>query len=239
MLWGDGPRTNKQHFGHVNLWKDHVFEGFGTKNVKTRSFDFLEYLFPGTPFFWPCQPLKRPRFRRFWNVTKDVKTRSFDFSDCLFPGSPSTHVNLWKDHVFEGFRTKNVKTRSFDFLEYLFPGTPFFWPCQPLKRPCFEGFGTKDVKTRSIDFLVCGYEYICSTVQSVTVLIRNPRNDWGLPLNRSDNSLWGQTRTYIWYMYMVFFRNVFSQIWSFGTFWWGPASYSTHIWCTCLIKTKR
>ena len=49
----------------------------------------------------------------------------------------------------------------------------------------FEGFGTKDVKTRSFDFLVCGYEYICSTVQSVIVLIRNPRNDWGLPLNRS------------------------------------------------------
>ena len=44
---------------------------------------------------------------------------------------------------------------------------------------------------------------------------------------------------YIWYTYMFFFRNVFSQIWSFGTFWWGPASYSIHTWCMCLIKTKR
>ena len=31
--------------------------------------------------------------------------------------------------------------------------------------------------------------------------------------------------------YMGIFRNVFSQFWSFGTFWWGPASYSIHFWC--------
>ncbi len=40
------------------------------------------------------------------------------------------------------------------------------------------------------------------------------------------------------YIYMVFFRNVFSQIRTFGTFWWGPASYSIHFWCMCLIQIK-
>ena len=49
----------------------------------------------------------------------------------------------------------------------------------------FEKTMFSKVLARSFVFLVCGYEYICSTVQSVTVLIRNPRNDSGLPLNKS------------------------------------------------------
>ena len=176
--------THKQHFfGHVNLWKDHVFGGFGTKDVKTRSFDFFGLLVPRQPIY-TCQSLKRPCFFEGFG-TKDAKTGSFEDLEYLFTGSPSTHVNLWKDHVFGGFGTKDVKPRTFDFFGLLVPRQPIY-TCQSLKRPCFfEGFGTKDAKTRSFDFLVCGYEYICSTVQSVTVLIRNPRNDWGLPLNRS------------------------------------------------------
>ena len=115
--------THKQHFfGHVNLWKDHVFEGFGTKDVKTRSFDFFGLLVPRQPIY-TCQSLKRPCFFEGFG-TKDAKTGSFEDLEYLFTGSPSTHVNLWKDHVFGGFGTKDVKKGSFDFLDYLFPRTP-------------------------------------------------------------------------------------------------------------------
>ena len=51
--------------------------------------------------------------------------------------------------------------------------------------------------------------------------------------------IWQQVVAWLTFCsHLGFFRNVFSQNRSFGTFWWGPASYSFHFWCTCLIQIK-